>query len=233
MPSTIYLHVHVVLRFLAAWLFLLGFSHSHTQAQTQTPPLGNAAGMFVMNGFTVDVSRLNMQQQSLIAPVLSAQFELIQRAELPPLLLAFMKTIPVVVDPSLPVGSTPALFSNSNASGRGVVKTSLVPIPSDKPVILHEMLHAYDWNYWRFGKPEIQSAYAQAVNQNLYPQWSGSHFLQNAREFFAVTGTVYLVGRIKQPPFDCRALAGLQPDYVKFMEKLFGQHSYCDTADPK
>ncbi len=233
MPHTLSAPVRVLLRLFMAWLFLVGLSHSHAQTPAPTLPAGKSSTFVVMQGFSVDVSRLNPQQQAFITPVLSAQFELIRRADLPPMLLAFMKTIPLMVDPSLPVGGTPALFSNGNLSGRGVVKTSLVPIPSDKPVILHEMLHAYDWNYWRFDKPEIQSAYAQAVNQNLYPQWSGSHFLQNAREFFAVTGTVYLVGRIKQPPFDCRALAGLQPDYLKFMENLFGPHPYCNSVDSR
>ena len=222
--------VRAVYRLLIACFILACISHSHAQTQAQTQTQSQSSVRAVFHGFSVDMSRLNVQQQAFITPVLSAQFELILRSDLPPLMVAFMKNIPVVVEPGLPVSATAALFSTAHSSGRGVVKTSLVPMPSDKPVLLHEMLHAYDWNYWRFGKSEIQSAYAQAMNKNLYPQWSDSQWLLDAREFFAVSATVYLVGRIKQAPFDCSALSALQPEYVKFLAGLLGHHAQCDSV---
>jgi len=120
------------------------------------------------------------------------------------------------------------LFTVKSASARGMIQVSLVPVPSDKPVLLHEMLHAYDWNYWRFSKPQVLSAYEEAVNQALYPQWRNTQFLSDAKEFFAVTGTVYLTGSIKQAPFDCENLSQLQPAYVSFLAVIFGRRTYCD-----
>jgi hypothetical protein len=222
---------HTCIRICCRWAMALCMLCCTAHATAQTSAQVNTSDTpLAFYGFMVDLSRLNQQQQIFIAPVLLAQLEVILKADLPPIMLTFMKTVPVVVDPGLPVSGTAALFSTAHAYPRGVVKTSLVPMPAEKPVLLHEMLHAYDWSYWRFANAEIQSAYSQASNASLYPQWQGSHFMQNAREFFAVTGTVYLVGQIKQPPFDCQSLANLQPAYVMFMQKLFGQHTHCDQV---
>ena len=178
-------------------------------------------------GFQVDMSQLNEPQQQFMAKVLVEQIELIKNNKLPPILLAFMKTIPIVVEPGLPAGNPPVLFTVKSATGRGVIMASLIPVPSDKPVLLHEMLHAYDWNYWRFGKPQVLAAYEQAVKQSLYPQWRNTQFLSDAKEFFAVTGTVYVTGSIKQAPFDCENLSQLQPEYVNFLALIFGRRAYC------
>jgi hypothetical protein len=179
-------------------------------------------------GFRVDLSQLNKPQQQFMAKVLAEQIELIKSTKLPPIWLSFMKTIPIVAEPGLPAGNPPVLFTVKSASARGMIQVSLIPVPSDKPVLLHEMLHAYDWNYWRFGKPQVLSAYEEAVNQALYPQWRNTQFLSDAKEFFAVTGTVYLTGSIKQAPFDCENLSQLQPAYVSFLAVIFGRRTYCD-----
>ena len=226
MTYTTFAFIRAVYRLFVICFYVAWFSHS--QAQTQTQSQSSAQSVF--HGFAVDISRLNLQQQAFITPVLSDQLDIILNADLPPNMLAFMKTVPVVVDPGLPGVGNPALFSNAHARPQGVVKVSLSPIPAEKPVLLHEMLHAYDWSYWLFNNKDIESAYVQAKNSSLYSQWQNSHFMQNAKEFFAITGTVYLVGRIKQPPFDCRDLSVLQPEYVKFLAVLFGHHPYCDSA---
>ena len=109
-------------------------AQTQTQTQTQTAQVSSSEVAFGFYGFKVDMSRLNQQQQMFMTPVLSAQLEVILKADLPPIMLAFMKTIPVVVDPGLPGAGTPALFMTDAATGRGVVKTSLVPMPSDKPI---------------------------------------------------------------------------------------------------
>ena len=46
-------------------------------------------------------------------------------------------------------------------------------------------------------------------------RFQSSHFLENGKEFFAVTGTLYLFGDIQQPPFSCAALDKLDADYPK------------------
>jgi hypothetical protein len=59
-----------------------------------------------------------------------------------------------------------------------------------------------------------------------YPEkFQGAHFLENPKEYFAVMGTIYLFGRIQQPPFDCAVLVKTDPDYLAFMAKEFGPHT--------
>jgi len=48
-----------------------------------------------------------------------------------------------------------------------------------------------------------------------------------AREYFAISGTIYLVGRIQQEPFTCDILAQKQRKYLEFLEQLFGKHAHC------
>jgi hypothetical protein len=45
-----------------------------------------------------------------------------------------------------------------------------------------------------------------------------------------VTSTIYLFGRIQQPPFDCRILSTTAPAYLAFLEKTFGRHECGDAA---
>ena len=179
------------------------------------------------SGFQVDMSALNAQQKAIAIPEYANQIQVIQKANLPVSIYEFMKTVPIVADPTLPLSGTPALFSAKGAD-KGVVKSYVGPMPSDKPILLHEMLHAYDWNYWKFALPEVTKAYTDAMTKALYPDSANSHFLENASEFFAISGTIYLVGSIQQPPYNCKALTFNQTDYVKFLETIFGKHPYCN-----
>ena len=106
--------------------------------------------------------------------------------------------------------------------------TDLNPRESKRPILLHEMLHAYDANQWDFNHATVIAAYERALSEKLYPPSAvKAHFLSNPREYFAISATIYLVGQIQQEPFNCAVLAKKQPRYVEFLEQLFGKHSHC------
>ena len=66
-------------------------------------------------------------------------------------------------------------------------------------------------------------AYSRSLSERLYsPRVEKSHFLENAREFFEIVDTIYLVGTIKLDPFDCEIIAAPQPKFVQFLEGVFG-----------
>jgi hypothetical protein len=50
------------------------------------------------------------------------------------------------------------------------------------------------------------------------------NFLSNEKEFFAVTGTIYLFGKIQQVPFTCETMSKSDPAYMAFLESTFGHH---------
>ena len=181
-------------------------------------------------GFLVDMSRLSPEQRKALTPSYIEQIEVIEAVGLPPEILAFMKTIPIFADPDYSRTGTHASYRRKDITPKpkGQVVTDLTPMESKRPILLHEMLHAYDANKWDFNNATVQAAYDRALSEKLYPPSAvKSHFLSNAREYFAISATIYLFGQIQQEPFNCAVLAKKQPRYVEYLGQLFGKHSHC------
>lgn len=90
----------------------------------------------------------------------------------------------------------------------------------DRPVMLHELLHAYHnlvmpQGYKNTG---ILMHYSAAKTGQLYP--AGAYMLTNAREFFAVTASVFLHG--DDGPISRAMIKEKQPDYYHYLVWLFG-----------
>ena len=169
------------------------------------------------NGFKIDESRAHLSRAAQAS--LFKQIDIIESAALPPAVLDAMKQTPIVVDPDL--RGNPGIF----AVQRGVASVYVQPIefPPNKPILLHEFLHAYHFQVLHLDRPEIQEEFRLVKDSSLFPaRFQSSHFLENAKEFFAVTGTLYLFGNIQQPPFDCTTLARLRPQYLNFLKSQFG-----------
>ena len=181
-------------------------------------------------GFLIDMSNLTVAQRRALTPSYLEQIEVIESAGLPVEILSFMKTIPILADPDFSAVGTHALYRRAKAStnSKGQVVTDLTPMEAKRPILLHEMLHAYDANQWNYSNPTVMAAYERATHEKLYSANAlKSHFLANAREYFAISGTIYLVGRIQQEPFTCDILAQKQRKYLEFLEQLFGKHAHC------
>ena len=186
---------------------------------------GSAMADMDYQGFHVDEQLLGSEQQSAFAsadaPSVSRQFDIVDGVGLPPDVLSFLKSVKIVVDPAL--RGNPGVFSVE--SGQGMVRIQPIVFEADKPILLHELLHAYHYAVLSLKNPAIRSAYALAKDGNVYPAaYQRAHFLENEKEFFAVTGTIYLYKNIHQPPFNCTLISSSDPAYLAFLEHTFGKH---------
>jgi hypothetical protein len=171
------------------------------------------------HGFAIDQSARPMAPAALAS--LNAQLDMVEAAGLPPAVLAALKSTPIIVDPDL--RGNPGIFAVRN--GAGAVYVQPLSFPANKPILLHELLHAYHFGTLGLNRPEIIQTYQRVRDSDLFPpQFRSAHFLENGKEFFAVTGTLYLFGDIQQPPFSCTALAKLGDDYLAFLAAQFGPH---------
>ena len=179
-------------------------------------------------GFQMDMTHLTPQQKQKLTPSYLEQIRIIEAANLPTEMLEFFKTVPIIVDPTFVRTTTSAIYRRTKDDPKGEVVVDLTPIDPAKPVLLHEMLHAYDANFWNFKNQVVVGAYNRAKSERLYSEKvEKSHFLENAREFFAIAGTIYLVGTIKQEPYDCKVIAAQQLIFVQFLERTFGPKPHC------
>jgi hypothetical protein len=90
----------------------------------------------------------------------------------------------------------------------------------ERPVLLHELLHAYHANMLPdgFNNAVVMSQYKAA--KAIYP--SDAYLLGNEREFFAVTASVFLYGKETIEPFTRAKIKEKQPEYYKYLVWVFG-----------
>jgi hypothetical protein len=90
----------------------------------------------------------------------------------------------------------------------------------ERPVLLHELLHAYHDHILSggFANPAALSWFKQATDKHFYP--ADQYLMTNEKEFFAVTASVFLFGR--DGPIDRAKIKEVQPDYYKYLVWLFG-----------
>jgi hypothetical protein len=181
------------------------------------------------HGFTIDDHAAGAGLAPAAAASVARQLEIVESVGLPSQVLEALKHTPIVVDPDL--RGNPGVFSAFG--GNPVVRIRPIVFPSNKPILLHELLHAYHYQVLSMRNRDIEDAYRYARNQDLFPQFRSAHFLDNPKEYFAVTGTLYLFGDIQQPPFRCEALAKLGADYLAFLAARFGPHECHPKAAPQ
>lgn len=184
---------------------------------------GAVAGDY--HGFQIDEHARQLAPDELNS--LTAQLDVVEAVGLPPAVLDVLKQTPIVVDPEL--RGQPGIFAVRRDQGAVYVRP--IVFEANKPILLHELLHAYHFRVLRMDRPEIEQAYRAVKASNAFPaRFQSAHFLENAKEFFAVTGTIYLFGNIQQPPFSCATLAKLPADYLDFLAARFGPHvCHADT----
>jgi hypothetical protein len=108
--------------------------------------------------------------------------------ELPAEIVSFFKGIKIVVEPSLE--GNPGHFSVHD--GVGIVSIQSFAFSDDKPIPLHELLHAYHYYILSINNKNIQDAYDSVKHGGAYPAgFQKSHFLSNRNEFFAISSTIY------------------------------------------
>ena len=209
-----------------AWVFqavvLVIFS---SQASAQLSLDLQPGGVVRYHGFEIDGRNTTGEQIAAVSPSLIKQLEIVESVGVPTHVLDFFRSVPIVLEPGL--RQPPAIYTTAGAKGTIHVLPTFLPV--NKPILLHEFLHAY--HYKILGRDtNIVSGFERAKNSNEYPAaFQTAHFLENPGEYFAVLGTIYLFGVIKQPPFECATVLRADVPYVEFLESIFGQHP-CNPA---
>jgi hypothetical protein len=175
------------------------------------------------HGFKIDARRATDQQLKKIMPSLRKQLDIIESVGLPKGVVEFFRTVPIVLNPDTDPNSNAAY---EQRGGNGVVNISPVAVlPGNRPIVLHELLHAFHFQVLKPADPAIARAYNEALEKRVYPaEYSQAHFLANRTEFFAVIGSLFLFGPIQQPPYNCTTTRKAQLEFIAYLNEVLGPH---------
>ena len=99
-------------------------------------------------------------------------------------------------------------------------------LDAKKPIVLHELLHAFQDQKLANEQADIERFFQQSRASATWP--ADAQMVADAREFFAVTSTVYLFGSIDIPPFTQGRLHEAQPEYWTWLGVLFDGFRGCE-----
>jgi hypothetical protein len=174
----------------------------------------NSSGTFAYRGFKLDIS--GAPNFATIEASLKHQIDIVASCGASPKVLGFFRSQEIIVKPGRGDGG-----GHFSANSNGVTVDAVSDAP-EKPVVLHELLHAYHWRVLPegFGNSDILTFYNRAKEGGFYPP--GAYVLKNVQEFFAVTASLYLWGNVDRPPHDRKTLHDSQPVYYKWLGNQFG-----------
>jgi hypothetical protein len=143
------------------------------------------------------------------------QVDLVEATVLDASTKAFLRRFPVVVQTGASAGS--------HYNGGESVAIAIADPGDDRPILLHEYMHVYHFRMLPDGKrnPDILAFYERAREGGFYP--AGAYVLKNPSEFFAMTASAYLHGRLAREPFTREELRQKQPVYFGYLNRLFGR----------
>lgn len=171
--------------------------------------------IFDYRGFHVDLSgaRGTMPDDTMIAAV-KRQIDIVEQVRLKPQVLAFMQTIKIWAQPE-ETRTGPGHYAHATG-----IDLRMPQLDFNKPILLHELLHAYQDQQLPggFNNENIATFY----HRGHAAGWpANSYMMSNSREFFAVTASVYLFGDIPRPPESREQLRARQPQYYQWLADLF------------
>ncbi|TXN77191.1 hypothetical protein [Methylobacterium sp. WL8] len=142
------------------------------------------------------------------------QVDLVEATGLDARTKAFLRGGPVVVQSGSGAGS--------HYSGGDSVTIAVAAPGDDRPILLHEYMHVYHFRMMPDGNrnPDILTFYERAKTGGFYP--ANAYLLKNPGEFFAMTASVYLHGKLAREPFTREELRQKQPVYFGYLNRLFG-----------
>ena len=191
--------------------------------------LSSTCAEIAYDGFTVHEEECSGSPQ-LGAMIAQSQQQIDIAASVgePPELLRFFQGLRISLKPTQVPGGTPGLYLG--APTREVDIYPLILVTGHKPVLLHEMLHAYHDQKLTdgFRNAEVLNYYLMAKSRHLFDEQS--HMMSNEREFFACAATTYLFGVTAQEPFTRERLKQCDPEFYSYLQKLFGPGSGTSTG---
>jgi hypothetical protein len=196
------------LQFIANRVVSVGFGAANRPAPT----------LFTFKGMSVDVSSIqSLPNRDAILDALRGQINIIDAAITDPAQKSFVQSVPLVMAASLSGADNAAYVPSS--------KNVMLTTPSyspEKPVVLHELMHAYHDQKLSggFGNTEIQQFYQQAKNSGKFP--ANSYMLSSVGEYFAMMSSVYLHGSAARDPNTRQEIKDEQPDFYQWLVKEFG-----------
>lgn len=182
-----------------------------------------AALIVEVRGMKVDVSQVQSAKnlKQMLAS-LTRQIEIVDLAVPDPAKNAFLKSIPIAWAPAPDPDSDNATYARVAGVGKGRVTLTSQIYDPEKPVLLHELLHAYHDQQLPagFANADIRRLFEQARSTSRFP--AGAYMLSNSSEYFAVMASVYLHGSVARDPFTRAAVKEKQPDFYAWMQQEFG-----------
>ena len=177
-----------------------------------------AATVAAYHGFKVELSGFGDETGTEAAlKLVKEQIDMVERVGLSGTQLGFFRSLPLRISGNL--RGYYGIYS------KGEISLAPAQIDGHNPTLLHEYMHAlHDKKLpGGFANKEIAAAYQDAFSVKRYEGTNAAYFLTNSHEFFAVTATLYLWGSLpSNRPYSRGIIRGAQPDYYKYLEKLFG-----------
>jgi hypothetical protein len=166
-------------------------------------------------GFTVDTTLLKAApNRNAVETSLKKQIDIVADCEAKPEIMAFFRSQTMKLK-----------WDGEDGGGRFTsagIEIDAKPQPPEKPIVLHELLHAMHGRYLPggFKNADVDRFYNNAVRGQVYPK--GEYVLKNNREFYAVTASLYLWGYVARAPNNRETLRAKQPYYYTWLGELFG-----------
>jgi hypothetical protein len=170
-------------------------------------------------GFTIVDSRVHdMGKQDELLAATKEQIDIVYEVGLSAEALTFFQSVPFELVPAGTISSA----GHYAGKVRGVQVASSIIADRHKPVLLHELLHAYHDQRLEegFRNPDILKYFDRAKRMAAYAP--KSHMMENDREFFACAATSYLYGVTAQEPFQREKVKNSQPQFFAYLRALFG-----------
>jgi hypothetical protein len=183
-------------------------------AQTGAQAASENIGWVRYRGYSIDVRSLagNANRDAVLASV-KGQLTLADTVRIPSAKLAFLRAVPIEI--------------LAASEGRPRYADSVVQLPAqiydtERPILLHELMHAYHHRRLRdgFGNATILSMFEQARTSGKFP--ANSYMLSSVPEYFAMMSSVYLHGSAARDPFARDSIRLKQPDMYAWLEREFG-----------
>lgn len=211
----------------AAMVGVLSFSvllPNAVQGQAADGLTSSLTPVMQYRGFTVLDSAVQARENiAEIRSAMQGQLDMVLAVGLPPDVLAFFQTVAIVVRP---VGSfATATSGRYTGATRQVELAETIVRNRHKPVLLHELLHAFHSERVPDGRKNVPllAFHQAATGLSVFNQ--RSHMMSNVGEYFACAATTYLYGTTAQEPFSREKLQTNQPDVVRFLSNLFGPNA--------
>lgn len=178
---------------------------------TAQPGYGNRT--FVYRGYSIDMSAIAPGLQAVaLRRAAQRQVDIVAQAPLRPRIARWLTRVPIKIMAGQ--HASPGQYTGQPM----LVRLWLRPTPDDRPLLLHELMHAVHNNLLpgRLNNPEILRFYRVAQQRGY---WPGQYVMSNKKEYFAVTASLLLHGTIDRPPRNRATLERMQPLYAQWLRR--------------